>query len=257
VTKRILIAAAATAALATAAPAMAEDEPEATWSGFYGGATAGGSWGETSFHGQMITGNGMTAVPPGDLATINSFLSSGKVTKGGVSGGGEAGYDHRIGSLMLGAEADFTAFGLDQSRFGAFQSVLQVQPPVTFTIGQKMTTEWELTLRPRIGFVAGRWLFFGTFGLALSDVKLKTSYSNTATPPISFIHSTQSVEPGWAGGAGIGYQISRQWSIKGEWLYTHIGAVQDVAGAPNGLGTIISTGAPRINIVRVGVDYRF
>jgi outer membrane immunogenic protein len=252
-THRSLFAAAAILTLAAALPAMAQETDESPWHGWYAGINLGGEWGDSSHHFSATSG-GVTVLPPADVSTINGFVASGKSNNAGFVGGIEGGYNYRTGNLLLGVETDFDSVNLDQSRAATFQSGLLIMPPIQFTIAQKLTTDWLWTVRPRIGYTTGSWLFYGTIGLAVGDAELKTSYSDTAGN--AFSHSTNPTRVGYEGGVGIAYAFTKNWSIKGEWLYEDLGTVHDTAVASDG-STLTSSGNVRANIVRMGIDYRF
>jgi outer membrane immunogenic protein len=254
---RVLLASCAVAALSAAAPAFAQDQDETPWSGWYAGLNAGGAWGDASSHFTATSGTGAVVIPPTDITTINGFVGGGNSSNSGFTGGGEAGYNWRSGSLLLGLETDFDYFNFDQLRAGTFQSGRLIQPPITFTISQRVKTDWLWTIRPRIGYITGRWLLYATGGLSLSEVKLTTSYFDTENPPVAFSRTNQPTQVGWVAGGGVAYQFNRQWSTKVEYLYTDLGTVNDIATAANGFGSITSSGKAKANIVRLGVDYRF
>jgi outer membrane immunogenic protein len=252
---RFMLSAAAIMAIGAAAPAVAQEE--SPWSGFYAGINLGGNWGDSSSHFTATNGNGAVVIPPADVSAINGYSTSGKSNDAGFTGGGELGYNFRLGNVLLGVETDIDAMNVNQVRSATFQSAALISPPIKFTIAQRLSTDWMWTLRPRIGYIANRWLFFGTFGLAVSDVKLETAYSDTAISPRAFSAVSHPTKTGFAGGVGVAYAFSPHWSIKGEWLYTDLGKVSTTAIASNGYGTLTSFGDTRSNIVRMGVDYRF
>jgi outer membrane immunogenic protein len=247
--------------MAAAASAYAQDD-RPLWSGWYAGVNAGANWGNSSHHLLAAPNGGAVFIPPSDIAAIQQ-IGAGGGNPAGFAGGVEAGYNYRSGSILLGLETDGGFNNLEQKRFGTFQSAV-VQPifpppaPAQVTIGQKTTTDWMWTLRPRVGYVTGPWLFYATGGMALADVKLTTSYSDTFMPtPHSGSASTTPTKVGWTAGAGIGYALTPRWSIKGEWLYVDLGRVSQSFPLQNGYAVINSSTQARTNVIRLGVDYRF
>ena len=143
-----------TAALAADLPTRKEAPPPVpyvapfTWTGFYIGGYAGGSFGSVDFSGQ--------------------FFSGGTVTSGGFDIGGLAGFNYQFGSAwVVGVEAEFGAFlnGNDNlSLNGAVGNY-------AFTINDKFRDTGVGRLRGRAGYavqpntllyIAGGWTFANT-----------------------------------------------------------------------------------------------
>jgi outer membrane immunogenic protein len=263
-----MLSAVAVAALAAAAPAFAQSSgPQAQdntpWHGWYAGVNLGGDWGHGSQTLSAAPGNGAIVIPPGDITSITNTRTAGNPA--GFTGGIEGGYNYKYKSsgLLLGFETDFSWFNLDQHVTNTFASTLTVNPPIVpapnVTVSQSLKSDWLWTLRPRIGWVFGdgRWMVYGTGGLALSDIKQTVNYADTFNPPHAATFTKSSTQAGWVAGLGGGYAISNNWSIKAEWLYTDLGTFTGSAATPNGYAIITSHAKTQANIVRVGVDYRF
>lgn len=235
--------------LAAAAPAAAQDT--GSWNGFYVGANLGADWGDTSTHTTATAGS----ISPIDLGRINAG-SSNSSNKTGFTGGVEAGYNYQMGSWLLGVETDFGAFDVSQRTSRTIQSGLL--PPATLTASQRLSTDWIWTLRPRVGYVSGPWLFYGTGGLAMTDVKYSMQYADTLTPSHTAGMSISDTKTGWVAGLGAAYQFMPQWSVKGEWLYADFGHVRgSTTATPTGFVTFDSEGKVKANLLRIGVDYKF
>lgn len=254
----------AAAGLALAVPAMAQSQTDSPWDGWYLGVNLGGNWGHGAQHLTAAPGNGAIVIPPADISTINSLVE--KSNPAGFSGGIEGGYNYsyRSSGLVLGFETDFGFFNLDQKVSKTFQSALQVSPPIipappppTATISQSLKTDWIWTVRPRIGWRTGRWLLYGTGGMALADVKQEVGYIDTFNPAHVATFSKSATKVGWAAGLGAGFALTPNWSLKAEWIYTDLGTLSASASTPNGYAVIGSSGKISSNIVRAGVDYRF
>ena len=260
--KRFMLATVAVVATGFGAPALAQtSQDDSPWHGWYVGINLGGNWGHGSQHLSAAPGNGVTVIPPADISAINSLVE--KSNPAGFTGGIEGGYNYsyRSSGLLLGFETDFGAFNLDQKVSKTFQSALQVNPPInpapTATISQNLKTDWLWTVRPKVGWEFGRWLVYGTGGLALADVKQAVAYSDTSNPAHLANFTKSGTQVGWAAGVGAGYAISHNWSIKAEWLYTDLGTISGSAATPNGYAVFSSSAKIRSNLVRAGVDYRF
>ncbi len=240
-------------AVLSAGAAAAQDTP---WNGFYVGASAGGSWSDTHMKIKAASGSGAIIMPPGDAALING-VGSTKDNDTGFTGGIQGGYNYQVDSWVFGLETDVNFYDLGQSRFKTFQSPVLISPPINFTIGQKIKTDWIWTLRPRVGYAYGDWMFFGTAGVAVSEVKLTTSYSDTRATPITASNNESDTKTGWTAGLGGAYALSPNTSIRGEWLYTNLGTVKSQTTVGSNYATLSSEADTRGNLFRIGLDYRF
>jgi outer membrane immunogenic protein len=241
-----------TAALSFSAPAFAQDSN--SWTGLYLGLNAGGSWSNSSAHFSADAGNGAVVIPPGDIAAINgaTFHNSNDFR---FSGGIEGGYNYQMGNILLGVETDFDLLDVKQIKSLTFPSTALIQPPINVTITDRLTTDWMWTVRPRIGWAGGPWLIYFTGGLAYSSLKFTTSYNDTAGNAGSI--EADRTKTGWTIGGGAAYQLTQNWSVKGEYLYADLGTARASVTLPNGYATLTSTAKPSVHIFRFGVDYKF
>ena len=146
---------------------------------------------------------------------------------------------------------------MKQIRSTTFNSSVVATPQPTFTIGQKVTTDWLWTVRPRLGYAVGPWLIYGTGGMAMTPIKLTTSYVDNRIPPNSATLSVDDTKTGWTAGVGAAYALGQHLSVKAEWLYADFGAVRGTATTASGFATFTSEAKVRAHIIRMGVDYRF
>lgn len=255
---RLLLAASAAAAM-TAAPALAQTMD---WTGFYIGGTLGGSWGDTSLKLEAAPGNGAVVIPPVDVARINQTAADDN--NSGFTGGILGGYNYQNGALLLGVEMDYGFMDIEQERTNTYQSAVVVTPPITpappvpsYTLNQKVTSDWVWSLRPRIGYVSGPWMLYATGGIASTRITIDTSFADTRTPPNTVTSSASDTKSGWIMGVGGAYAWSPNWSVRGEWLYADFGSIRDTATTANGFATLTSVGDFQTNMLRVGVDYKF
>lgn len=246
-------AAASAALLCAAAPAMAD--PSVPWSGFYVGGNIGGVAGEGSATVSASPGSGGPTVNPLDVTAINSATASGSKSGGGFTGGVQGGYNWVGQGWLFGIETDWEALDISNGAAKTVQSA--ATPGLTYTLSQSVKTDWMWTLRPRLGFFTGNWLFYGTVGLAVSEVKSTLHFNDNAAAPHTLSQDTSDTESGWIGGLGVAYAWAPEWSVRGEWLYTDFGTVSGSGTTSGGFATIKSDASVRGNIFRVGVDYRF
>jgi outer membrane immunogenic protein len=255
-THRLVALAAAAASVAVSAPALAQDE-QIPWAGWYVGLNAGVAWGDAKSR-LFFESPAGSRVPAADIAALNAPVSTGHHNHTGFTGGIEGGYNYVMGNnLLLGVETDFGFLDIKKTNSNTFQSRLLINPPVTYTLENRVKADWVWTLRPRIGYISGNWLFFGSAGLGISDIEIRTTYHDTFNPPGSASMSDSSTKTGFAGGLGVGYAFASGWSAKGEWLYTDFGKVTATTGTSNNAVNITSEGKVKANLIRFGADYRF
>ena len=216
-----------TAALAADLPMKAAPPIEAiyNWTGFYIGATAGGSIGNSD-HVDRATG----------FSDANGYN-----IKGGL-GGGTLGYNWQAGSFVLGFEGD----GSWGSEYGSNTDIGTVGNP-NFLSFTKET--WLATARLRLGYAVNNLLFYGTGGFAAAGVEAGVKNANT----LALLDSTSSTHTGWTVGGGLEWGFAPNWSAKFEALYTQFDSTAFNTAQAEGPRTV-----PLNDLVaRVGVNYRF
>ncbi len=195
-------------------------------------------------------------------AVANS--GTGELSSTGVTGGIQGGYNWQHGNFVFGGEGDFGAFDLSESasRNGAF--------PVTFlgdsySLRESMSTDWLATLRGRLGvLVAPQILLYGTAGVALTDFKFSSSYSDNAIgfgfPGGTGSGSTSGVRIGWTAGGGGEWFLRGGWSVKAEYLYVDFGSVSIAVPTSNTSAfaqTMYVDADLSASLARLGLNYRF
>jgi outer membrane immunogenic protein len=229
-----------------------------TWTGFYGGAHAGYAWTDDD----MKLANVGIMVLPVDVqqGTLPRHLAVGP---DGFMAGVQAGYNFQFGAFVAGVEADVSWTDLDKdARYSAPDQFLF--PGAMTHTDARSKTEWLATLRGRAGVTVDRALFFVTAGAAAGEVTNSFSISIPTAPlPLGPYFSPKwqasDTQWGWTVGAGVEYALTRNISLKAEYLYYDL-EDQTIRGtdAPN-FGTEFidykfkNTG----NIARAGVNWRF
>jgi outer membrane immunogenic protein len=154
--------------------------------------------------------------------------------KGGF-GGGQAGYNYQLGTWVFGVEGD-----------GAWASMPSAAAIVTRS-GPGTATLKTISLasiRGRVGYAAGNWLFYGTGGAGWAQNNLASSaLVNVAG---------DNWQSGWAGGAGIEWAFLPNWSAKVEYMHDGLRG----ASYPSFVG-VVNAGNYDIDTVKVGVNYLF
>jgi outer membrane immunogenic protein len=289
--KRILLSAAFITAVA--APAFAADipmqapiaapvvAPVMNWTGFYIGLNGGGTWGKA-----QITHSAVVPAPalafPVDAAALTAATSP-DLKLNGWTFGGHIGYNWQFATnWLIGVEADFSYFRLRGSSSGTFPFPSTLAggvlgpPTLTFSAATSISTDWLFTARPRLGVILGDSLLaYATGGLAVTNEKVTQS----ATALMGTLNSTiDETRIGWVVGGGLEYAVSRNWSIRAEYLHLDFGTasgsgnivVQTAVlgnvlclagqGVVTGPATITGCGiSSRLtaDVVRGGITYRF
>jgi outer membrane immunogenic protein len=231
-----------------------------SWNGFYVGGTAGGAWGNSDFTetptGAFLLpaaiGGGLNAVP------ILAGVGTGTVSGTGFIGGGEIGWNSQVGSLVWGLEADISAWGISKTTVVSAPGVI---PGTTFTGTDSIGSHWLATDRLRLGWASGYWLFYATGGLAFSNVSFTQSTVVGAVGLASgsaLAGTVSSTMGGWTVGGGIEYALSRNWSIKGEYLYVDF-TNQTLSQVNPAFSTFTGTATANLtaSIARAGINWRF
>jgi outer membrane immunogenic protein len=274
---RLMLAAATV--LALVAPAAAADlapqttyvkapvaAPVYSWSGFYLGGNAGGTW--SHFDASTTTLDPPVQYFESSSAVAIAGVGAQRLSSSGFTGGLTAGYNWQAANVVVGIESDFDYFGNKGS--ASTTAVYPCCAPSTFTINSAVSTDWLFTLRPRVGLASNNWLLFVTGGLALTEMKGNFSFQDRF--PLFAETNSESgafskTKAGWTVGAGVEYALLNGWSVKAEYLYADFGSVSttsnnfhgsNIFGAfTNPLQTFTHSADLHSNIVRAGFNYKF
>jgi outer membrane immunogenic protein len=255
-----------------ATPAYAAPAP--TWTGFYAGLNAGGTW-------ENSNSTYVTIWPTKDLSgywTTSSLLAGGLATDGasGFIGGGQAGYNWQQDlsgfRFVAGFETDIQ--GIAGNKGAGYSPMSAVV--LTFSDHNNFNTysttssnnylSYLGTARGRLGFLATpTMLIYGTGGLAYGQANLSLYQFQQFGIAVGWSSSTTSQTlVGWAAGGGLEWMFMPNWSAKAEYLYYDLGRQttenQFVAYSPSGAQWTYGSYGRRAfngNIVRAGVNYHF
>lgn len=254
-----LLAAVAFQSLALAGGLPPNANPSCMWCGFY----VGGNVGWASSTNRVMQNSIFPGFQLVDVAALNS-VGSPALHSNGILGGAQTGYNWEFGNAVFGVEADFDFPSIKATQAGTFvfPSTLPggaVGPPTAFfNATTTVSTDWLVTLRPRVGWAIDNWLLYGTGGLAVARENLSQSF--TLLTPFVLSNSFTTTQVGWTAGAGVEAKLSRNWSVKAEYLYVDLGNTPTNASvltpplAGNGGFAAMHLTA---NVVRVGLDYHF
>jgi outer membrane immunogenic protein len=139
--------------------------------------------------------------------------------------GAHAGYNFQYGHWVFGGEIDVARTWNENSYAGGLIEV---------------GTDWQYSLRARMGYAFDRTLLYGTAGLAVTN-----AYIDIPVIPISI--NDRMV--GWTVGAGVEHAFTDRWSARLEYRYSDYGEFE-VLGIGTGIDVTEHT-------VRVGVSFKF
>jgi outer membrane immunogenic protein len=255
------ISAASAADMAVKAPVYKALPVVDPWVGFYVGANVGGSWGDWRADSNQRIYN------------FEQFTARPKVD--GVLGGVQAGFNWRVAPQWLfGIEADIQATGekarqswidpeLPPNRLVLINDFVP-RPGGPATLSHEWKFPWFGTVRLRVGYnPTPDWLLYVTGGLAYGESQYTfnfmqpgaaaNQFGSTAT---TYALRQSSTNIGYAVGFGGEYKLTRNWSIKAEYLYVDLGkrtiVTTDIDGAPFRVGYSVND-----HIGRVGINYAF
>lgn len=205
-----------------------------TWTGLHVGAHLGGGHSRTDWADPFPT-TGSNIAGFGD-----------KPRGGGALGGGQIGADWQLGAFVLGIEGAISAADL-RSEDTCFSGLGGVNcEAVVAGLG---------TVTGRVGFAWARSLVFAKGGAAWA----RSRYGlNADTWAVTLGLGAETVtSAGWVAGGGLEYALTDHWTTRVE--YEHIGFGSDTVVFP----TVTTIGAqpiairPSIDLVKLGVNYRF
>jgi len=153
-------------------------------------------------------------VPP-----ANPAFGSNAANASSWLAGAHAGYNWQQGAAVFGFETDLQATHLNSTMSGGLTHNPPIVPlPASDFASTTALMEYYGTVRGRLGWTAGQWMFFGTAGAAYGNVDLSSTFSTLGLQTFS-----QTSEPriGWVAGAGFDYHVNANVAV--------FGAVEGVA----------------------------
>ena len=230
--------------LSTPLPVKAPAAELYDWTGFYVGGHVGLAWGNSNWTANPTTGGAPVSGSLNMYQSPNAFYESGSWLLG-VQGG----YNYMLKNRMVfGIEVDATFPTFQDLNGLSTGGITSFTSPTLGAVTYSETMLASGTVRARIGYAPGNWLFYATGGLAW------TYDQQTLTQTASgFSESPFLWRLGWAAGAGIEAPIAPSWTVKGEYLYTDF-ASQTVNYPASGQRISSSLSLQEL---RLGLNYRF
>ena len=215
------------------------------WTGFYVGGHIGLATGNSPWTLAPISGGAPAAGSFGLYQSPNAFKESGSWFEGL-----QAGYNLMLKNrVVLGIEADgsFPPFP-DPVTGTTIGGVSNFSSP---SFGAGSFSENVLasgTVRGRIGYAPGHWLFYATGGLAWSYNQQTLTQAATGNTEDRFLYRF-----GWAAGVGVETAIAPSWTVRGEYLWTGFPTVAENFPVS---GQRVSSGFTEQQF-RLALNYRF
>jgi opacity protein-like surface antigen len=239
------------------------------WEGLYIGTHAGYGRSDTR---TSYTGN----------ADVRALIAGGALPgsynagTGELTGGAQLGYNFRVGSLIFGAEGDFSAGSFSKTSSVTMISAGPISLPVdsvTYVDGNQWDSRASVkldaisSLRGRIGLTSDNLMVYATAGVARADAKtgahIAQSYPVGGPNWRNWTGGSSENVSGFVLGAGAEYAYSRHWLIRWEALRYDFGTVKDtLSPLPTNTGGGNFTPATRatnldLTVVRAGLSYKF
>ena len=226
-------------------PTKALPLPSYDWTGLYLGGHFGYAGGSSDWTERTI------GVPgPGVSGSLNLFKPfDAFANTGSFFEGLQLGYNYMLPNrVVLGVEVDASLPSFPDLAGISIGGISTFSSP---TLGPESYSETVVhfgTLRGRIGYAPGTWMFYATGGLAWTYDQLTLTQLASATTESAFHWRL-----GWAVGAGVEAPVAPHWSMKLEYLFADFGA--SGVTFPAAGQQFVSNFA--LQQLRVGLNYRF
>jgi high affinity Mn2+ porin len=218
----LLASAAAVVMLRMTGPLAAADLPIAykappiprayDWSGFYVGGHLGIATGNSDW-----TANPTVAGLPPISGSLNVFQTPNIFSESGsFFAGVQTGYSYMLSNrIVIGAEADASFHAFPDVNGFSITGVSNFNSPALGPASFSETAITFGTVRGRIGYAPGNWLFYATGGLAWSYNQQTLTQTTSGNSEAPFLWRF-----GWAAGAGVEFPVAPNWTARAEYLYT-------------------------------------
>ncbi len=209
-----------------------------------------------NWSGLYLGGHVGAALAATDIADpFGPSIYGDNVRSPGFIGGGQAGYNYQIGSLVFGMEGDVSGAVSDGTNTcfafsgNTVSSTCRVRPNL------------YATLTGRFGYAVGRSLLYAKGGAAWTHGAADMVFNNNGPQP-EFLTSASSLDAtGWTVGGGIEYALTPALSAKIEYDYLNFGSqnvdAPYVAGNKFGLVAPVTSAVERVHQAKLGLNYRF
>jgi len=244
-----------------------------SWAGLYGGLNVGAVKDVGRINPSMAfepvlftdTTGAFTGAPGTIVAIPGTFalpVATSRSSNVGILGGGQFGYNWQMAHWIYGAEADLAGTNASESFTGALATQtftgVAAGSAVTRSLSGTWTADrdWQASFRGRVGYSWDRWMVYGTAGVAVTNVTMRSTYTAVTTlsaglTPIGATANgtTSSTDNhtlwGETIGAGFEYAWSRALTLGAEYRFTHYAEKNFNAGlTPAGPVTPVTAPGP-------------
>jgi outer membrane immunogenic protein len=229
----------AKAPIATSAPV--------SWTGCYVGAHAGAGWGRTVIFDPNANGStiGHFAPTPGDTINIQGT---------GAIVGGQIGCDYQFATnWVVGFAGDFSWAKIDGQTNDPFFGGKDGVNPLTL----EAHTNFLASTTGRVGYAWDHYLLYAKGGVAWSHNKYTINNFGCVFLGGACYANASETRIGWTAGGGFEWSFAPNWSVLAE--YDHYGfGTKSVTFFDAGQNvSVVFDVKPDIDVVKVGLNYRF
>ena len=139
-----------------------------------------------------------------ETLNLNGAGSTGLGDPKGWRVGGELDYDYQIGNFVVGIAGDAFYTWYDSNGSGPQNGI------------NTRLSDYE-TVRTRLGYTFGRWMLFGTGGVAFGNLEIKNALSGV---------SQSQMLTGWTAGGGAEWVWSNNLTLRGEVAHIDLGSAK-------------------------------
>jgi outer membrane immunogenic protein len=224
------------------------------WTGVYLGAHVGGGRGFVDENAVPLTGPTTLFAPFSPLVPLPTSIGPG-----GWLAGGQIGGNYQIESWVIGIEAQASWASFNGSSTCAANLV---QPGAFVPITASCTSKLDSlgTAAVRLGWAFDHLLLYGKGGAAWTNNSHQVTFNVPAglgVPAGLLLLSTNELRWGWMAGIGVEYAFTDNWSAKIEYNYMDLGADALQLTDNTGVAFMNANFRQRLNVVKMGVNYRF
>jgi outer membrane immunogenic protein len=217
--------------------------PVYNWTGCYVGLSAGGKGIATNDR-VFIPATAFTAASNADLGRLEDTT---------WIAGGQVGCNYQSGKWVFGIEGDAHA-----QRWATSSTLVGIVPPL-FVPGDtfELRSDWQASIRGRIGYAMDRTLFYVSGGAAFTDVRAYTNWIVAPPFPGLIVNQSRTLTGGTVG-AGVEHAVTDNFTLGLEGRYSYYGNQRFDAGSlavfipPGAAVTFINSPAYRTVRVETG-----
>jgi outer membrane immunogenic protein len=211
------------------------------WTGVYIGAHLGG-------------GIGYTAETPVAFALAGTSIAPLPTSYNprGWLIGGQIGANYQIDSLVVGVEA--------QASWADFRGSSSCSATTGGLIGPGGNCTGKIdalgTIAMRLGWAFDHLLVYGKGGAAWTNDNYQVLIGTLVPAFPTLLFSSNATRWGWMAGLGVEYAFTDNWTAKIEYNYMDLGNYALTFTASNGNTLLGNNTRERVNVVKIGVNYR-